>query len=250
MRIRSFLAAVLVADAALLGAYEAAVRLVPTAQAQAPADPAGLAQAQADDVVAKVQAVYDRTTNYQADFAQQYFIKQYNKREDKHGHVVFDKPAKMNWTYDAPAGNRVVSDGHKLRVYQPADRQMFESDVSATQYPAALSFLTGQGRLADAFNFTLYDGSGAGSSGALAFPGGYVLAGAPKTATPAYQRVFMYVDKATWEVRRVLIIDGQGNHNRFDFANPHVVTEKERTSSGFQSQFFFTPPAGTTTIRP
>lgn len=214
------------------------------AQAPATAEPAALPPDQAAATVAAVQAVYDRTTNYEADFTQEYLIKQYNKREQKHGHVVFDKPAKMNWTYDAPSGNRVVCDGHKVRVYQPADKQMFESDLSASQYPAALSFLTGQGKLTDTFDFQVFDGTN------MNFPGGLVMVGVPKQPTPAYQKVFLYVDKGTKQVMRALIIDGQGNHNRFDFSNPKSVDEKERASAKFQTQFYFTPPPGTTTIHP
>jgi outer membrane lipoprotein carrier protein len=231
-----------IALAALLGTVAlAALGVEVCAQ---PADPAPLSADQTASVISAVQAFYDRTTNYEADFTQEYLIKQYNKRESKHGHVVFDKPAKMNWTYDAPSGNRVVSDGHKVRVYEPANKQMFESDMSASQYPAALSFLTGQGKLTDAFDFTLVDGASMG------FPGGQVLVGVPKTPTPAYQKVFLYVDTATKQVRRALIIDGQGNHNRFDFANARTVDEKERSSPRYQSQFSFTPPPGTTTVHP
>jgi outer membrane lipoprotein carrier protein len=42
----------------------------------------------------------------------------------------------------------------------------------------------------------------------------------------------------------VLILDGQGNHNRFDFDNPVVNTKVE------DSTFVFLPPPGTTIIHP
>jgi outer membrane lipoprotein carrier protein len=45
-------------------------------------------------------------------------------------------------------------------------------------------------------------------------------------------------------VMRVLILDGQGNRNRFDFTNPQVNLAVPTT------QFQFTPPAGTTVINP
>ena len=58
--------------------------------------------------------------------------------------------------------------------------------------------------------------------------------------SPAYKTVFFYVDKDTWQVRRVLILDGQGNRNRFDFSKPRV---NEPVSAEL---FKFTPPPGTT----
>jgi outer membrane lipoprotein carrier protein len=189
-------------------------------------------------MIGKVQDFYDKTSNFQADFSQEYLVKQYNKKKSSHGHVVFDKPGKMSWTYLDPAGNRVVSDGKKLKVYEADSKQLYEQDVTASQYPAALAFLTGQGKLADVFDFTAFEGA------QMSFPGGAVLVGVPKTATPAYQKVLFYVDNASSQITRVLIIDGQGNHNRFDFVHP-VINQKLPPG-----QFAFSPPPGTTTIHP
>jgi outer membrane lipoprotein carrier protein len=60
----------------------------------------------------------------------------------------------------------------------------------------------------------MYDGA------AMSFPGGNVLVGTPITASPAYTKVLFYVDNATSHVRRALIVDAQGNRNRFDFTDP------------------------------
>ena len=147
------------------------------------------------------------------------------------------KPGKMNWDYKEPAGNRVVSDGSQLKVFEAANKQMFQQTVDKSQYPAALSFLVGGAKLTEVFNFELYDGAG------MNFPGGQVLVGTPKTASPAYTKVLFYVDKESTQVRRVLIVDGQGNRNRFDFQNPRVNdTLKEEL-------FQFTPPPGTAVIK-
>lgn len=197
-----------------------------------------MSAAQTTDAVNKVQAFYDKAQTFSSDFVQEYTIKAYNQKKSSKGHVVFAKPGKMDFTYTEPKDNRVVSDGQKLRAYEAANKQMYESAVDKSQHPAALSFLTGTGKLADAFVFQLFDGA------AMAFPGGQVLVGAPKQANPAYEKVLFYVDAQTSQVRRVLIIDGQGNRNRFDFVNPQVNTPVTAT------QFTFTPPPGTTIIKP
>ena len=152
--------------------------------------------------------------------------------------MTFEKPGKMDWKYANTAGNRVVSDGAVLKVYEAANKQMFEQNVDKSQYPAALSFLVGGGKLADTFNFELYEGA------AMNFAGGQVLVGTPKTPSPAYQKVLFYIDGPTSQVRRVLIVDGQGNRNRFDFENPKVNVPVPPTT------FQFTPPPGTQIIRP
>jgi outer membrane lipoprotein carrier protein len=206
--------------------------------APAPAAPVPAPAADVSAVTSQVQSFYDQSSSFQADFTQEYLIKQYNQKKLSRGHVIFKKPGMMYWRYDEPQGNRVVSDGQKVKVYEQSNKQMYEQDVTASQYPAALTFLTGQGKLTDTFDFQLFDGE------KMNFPGGWVLLGTPKTPTPAYQKVFFYVDKQTKQVRRVLILDGQGNHNRFDFDKPVVNAPVS------PAVFVFTPPPGTTIIHP
>lgn len=205
-----------------------------SAQAAAQALPA----AQAQQVLGKVQAFYDKTTSFSSDFTQEFFVKSHNVKKQSKGKVTFAKPGKMHWEYSEPKDNRVVSDGAVLKVYEAANKQMFEQNVDKSQYPAALSFLVGGGKLGDTFNFELYEGA------AMNFAGGQVLVGTPKTPSPAYQKVLFYIDGPTSQVRRVLIVDGQGNRNRFDFENPKVneTIPAER--------FKFVPPPGTSVVRP
>ena len=144
----------------------------------------------------------------------------------------------MDWSYDNPPGNRVVSDGVTLWVYDAANKQVYQAAMNSSPYPAALSFLTGTGRLDDAFTFEVKTGE------EMKFPGGIVLIGTPKQPTPAYSKVLFYVDQGTSQVRRVMIIDGQGNRNRFDFDQPRVNVPAP------PDLFKYTPPPGTSIIHP
>jgi outer membrane lipoprotein carrier protein len=191
-----------------------------------------------DQAVRNVQAFYDKSQTFKSDFQQKFWVKAYNHEKTSSGHVTFAKPGKMEWVYDDPKNNRVVSDGKIIRVYEASNKQMFEQPVDTTQYPAALSFLTGVGKLSDSFDFQIFPGA------EMKFPGGYVLVGTPKQPTAAYTKVLFYVDAATSQVRRVMVIDGQGNRNRFDFGSPRV------NEPVLPSQFTFTPPPGTSIVRP
>jgi outer membrane lipoprotein carrier protein len=224
---RHIILAALVASAALTSGVELRAQSTNT-----PATPS------ADQIAARVQAFYNQTKTFQAHFKQEYYIKMHDKRETSEGQVAFEKPGKMSWNYDEPNGNRVVSNGQELKVYQPAMQQMFVQPVNKSQYPAALSFLMGQGQLTSEFDLRLLDPA------TVKFSGGWVLEGTPKAPTPAYQKVLLYVDSATAQVRRVLIVDAQGNRNRFDFDNPLVNTPVPPGS------FTFTPPAGTQIVNP
>lgn len=192
----------------------------------------------ADQVAARVQAFYNQTRTFRARFQQDYTVKAFNKRKRSVGLVSFERPGKMSWKYDSPNGNRVVSNGSTLKVYEKDNNQMFEQGITESQYPAALAFLMGRGDLRKTFTLRLLDAK------RMNFEGGYVLEGTPKSPTPAYQKVLMYVDASTAQVRRMLILDAQGNRNMFTFENPVVNTKIPA------SEFVFDAPKGTTVVQP
>jgi outer membrane lipoprotein carrier protein len=191
----------------------------------------------ADDLAAGVQSFYNKTATFKAKFKQRYYISQYKKTIDSIGQVVFQKPGRMSWRY-ANNGNRVVSDGTTIKVYEKDNRQMFVQQMAKSPYPAALSFLVGGGDLRKEFALRKLDAAKMG------FEGGFVLEGRPRQPTPAYQTMVLYIDAATYQVRRVLLLDAQGNRNRFDFVDP-VVNVKPPPG-----EFDFVPPPGTKIIRP
>lgn len=184
-----------------------------------------------------MQAVYNATTSYQARFEQTYVAKVQDIKKTTSGLVTFEKPGKMAFIYDEPNGNRVVSDGKLIKVYEKSSAQMYEMEVGKSQYPAALSFLMGQGQLAKDFTLKLLDAE------QMKFEGGIVLEAVPKDATPVYSRMLLYIDSATSHVRRVLLLDAQGNRNRFDFSST-VVNRQVPPKT-----FVFTPPDGTKVVK-
>jgi outer membrane lipoprotein carrier protein len=191
----------------------------------------------ADAIADRIQAFYDKTQTFHAEFTQRYTIKAYNRTKDSRGKVAFEKPGKMSWRYTTNS-NRVVADGKTLRVYEDENKQMYEQPMDQSQYPAALSFLVGGGNVKKSFVLSKLDAERA------KFSGGFVLVGEPRDPTPAYQKILLYVDAKTSQVRRVLLIDAQGNRNRFDFENP-VVNKKPQPD-----EFRFVPPKGTKVIKP
>ena len=204
----------------------------------APTALASVSDVNADEVARRVQSFYDATRTFRANFTQSYLIKVQNQTKKSTGRVAFEKPGKMSWTYDEPNGNRVVSDGKMVRIYEKENETLYETPVTKSQYPAALSFLVGEGQLARDFSLRLLNAA------EMKFENGYVLEGTPKEASPSYQKVLLYVDAQTSQVRRALILDAQGNRNRFDFEVP-VVNESIRPE-----EFAFIAPPKTKVVRP
>ncbi|MEZ4390031.1 MAG: outer membrane lipoprotein carrier protein LolA [Polyangiales bacterium] len=200
------------------------------APGQNPADPAR-------NIAQQIQAFYDRTTDFQADFVQVSRNRLYGE-ERRTGQVVFRKPGRMRWNYNAPSGDVIVSDGRTLWAYQADERQAVQQQLGQSQLPTAITFLAGTGRLTDSFTFRLLDAN------QFRFPSGYVLELRPTTPQPSYERIIFYVDRTSYQVVRTAVIDAQGNQNRFDFSNPRVNTNVP------EATFRWTPPAGTSIVRP
>lgn len=209
----------------------------PTALADPQKAPGSATQLTAEQIADRVQAFYDKTKTFRAGFKQRYVVVLHKKTIDSNGSVVFQKPGKMSWRY-TNNGNRVVSDGKIIKIYEKENKQMYEQPLDKTPYPAALSFLTGTANLRQAFKLTKLDPKQMGVEG------GYVLLGEPRETTPTYQKMFLYVDAGTFHVRRVMLLDAQRNRNRFDFVNPEVNIKAP------PGEFVFSPPAGTQVIRP
>jgi len=187
--------------------------------------------------VAAIEQRYRGVTTFSSDFTQTFFAKAYQLTATSKGHVVFSRPANMDWTFTDPAGTRIVSDGVQLTIYDAPLARAFVQPVSQSlsAYPVALAFLGALSTTHTAFQLLC--------GATMQFPGGAVLVAEPAAPTPAYTKVLFYIDAASGEVRRVWVLDGLGNRNRFDFfatkLNEPVAT----------TQFVFTPPAGVTTIQ-
>lgn len=214
-------------------AREAAPAAVAQKAPPAELQPAPGSDSEAHDVVAGVEAFYGDVNTFKAAFKQRVM---FDATKGPRGSVRFEKPDKMSWRYDN--GNRVVSDGQRVLIYEKASKQLYEQPLEKTQFPAALSFLLARGSLEQAFKFTKLDAA------RMHFANGQALQAEPRVATTAYERLVLYVDATSYQVRRVQIMDAQGNRNRFDFG----AFEVNRPMP--EHEFEFTPPPGTLVIRP
>lgn len=222
------------------GAKPAAATAAPTATAAPSASEAALPAPEpgsADDVAAKIDAIFANVKVFQTHFKQDYRIKITGQTKTSTGTLVVDRPSKISFRYDPPNKNRVVSDGSLLKVYVADDAQMFVSPAANTEYPGALAFLMGHG-LRPSFTFTIND--------KIHFDAGPVLVGKPRQPNPSYESVLFYVSRDLLEkkdpgvIQKVLVLDAQGNRNTFTF-------EQATTPSSVEpAEFVFEPPAGTT----
>jgi outer membrane lipoprotein carrier protein len=221
----------LAAQPVLVAEPAPAAKPVPVAEPAPAAEPDGLT---ANEIVARVQAVYDKTNAVKLGFKQRYFAGLYDRQRDSTGSVIAVKSSQASWRYNN--GNRVLVAGGLVQVYEKATRQLYLVPASKSLFPSALSFPFHQGKLEHDFKLTKQDAR------RMMFPSGYVVSCDSLNPSSAFKRVFFYIDGQTYLVRRVLLLDAQGNRSRFDF----VKTELGVTVP--PNEFDLQVPAGTQII--
>ena len=206
------------------------VAMAPQFAAATPPAPAGHLDAKA--VTAEVQKRYDGAADFRARFTQTLTSAALGRKTNSSGEVTFKKPGRMRWDYEKPDKSSYVTDGGVLWLYEPDDKQAFKQDLKSSQLPAALSFLTGKGKLATEFDIAF-----AGKTGP-----DYVLSLSPKTPQAQVKTILFTVDPRTFDVRESEITDAQGNVNHMSVSVIRVNTRVP------DSLFHFTPPPGTRVI--
>src|SRR5262245_17940345 len=206
------------------------------AQAAAPAAAAPAARLDVKAVVAEVQKRYDAAADFRARFTQTLTSAALGRKTNSSGEVTFKKPGRMRWDYEKPDKASYITDGGVLWLYEPDDKQAFKQKLETSQLPAALSFLTGKGKLANEFDISFASKPTQGSAG------DYVLSLSPKAPQATVKTILFVVDPRTFDVRESIITDAQGNTNDLVFADIRVNTRVP------DALFKFTPPAGVRVI--
>lgn len=186
------------------------------------------------EVVDKLQARYDTTRAFRANFTQRTTVGAMGQADEARGTVVFKKPGKMRWDYSEPEEQLIISDADTLWVYQPEEKQVLKGPFKAAFVSSTpVSFLAGVGRIDDDFKVS-------------ADPRGCVgdriyVKLVPKDAADVGHLVLV-VDRATYDIVEAAVTDPIGNVTSLTFA------DMERNVEIPESSFKFEVPAGVDVI--
>lgn len=187
-------------------------------------------------VAARVQAFYEQTRTFRADFRQVHRHRIQGRTRVSNGEVAVARPGRIRFDY-ASSGRTVLSDGEHVTVYEPPEsgsRGQYSQVPARGDITSALGLLTGDARLDRDFRFRLRNAE------ALGFTQGDVLELRPRRPNPAYRRLLLYVSRGRTAgmVRSIVIYDHDRNINRFDFRNPRFNAQISN------HRFQFRPPSG------
>lgn len=108
-----------------------------------------------DSLIDKVQATYEQTGAFTADFVQIATLTAIDRQQTSAGRVYIAKPHAVRWEYTQPDAQTVLYDGETLRIYTPKRRQVLQSTIRGDdRHNVALLFLAGVGKLREMFVIT------------------------------------------------------------------------------------------------
>jgi outer membrane lipoprotein carrier protein len=189
-----------------------------------------------DQIIEKVQEVYNHTEDVQADFDQETRMKSWGQTQVAKGKVSFKKNGRMCWEYSAPVPQQIISDGKKVWFYVPQDRQVTVYEMNqGLQSEIASRLMLGKVNLNREFDIALTDSPGDDKNYCR-------LRLKPLKPQAAIEQIVLKVDMKSFQVFETEIVDTFGNSNRIRFSHIKVNSHLP------DSQFVFTVPAGVDVI--
>lgn len=220
----------------LLSAQPAPAAEAPKPAAQAPAaKPAEAPKAPAmtpevKDLVDRMQAFYEKTGDFRAQFKQDYKYKAFRRTQTSTGTVIYKKPGLMRWEYEKPSERTFVLAANKVYAYDPAAQSLTVGNIDTSKLSASVTFLFGQGKLAEEFAI---------SKAACKDCKGTLLVLDPLKEEPRFREVRLEVDPKTAQVLKSTVVDPDGSENVIAFM-------EMKTNVGIKAEDFkLNPPEGT-----
>ena len=167
-----------------------------------------------DRLLAAVQAKYARLRSLAADFVQIYQAPGSPTRREE-GTVILAKPRRMRWHYHRPEEKFFISDGERVYLYVPAERQVVRAKIrEAEDIKASFAFFLGERDLRRVF----------ARIERITHPaplraGDVVLRFIPKDARLGFSEVIAEIDPVSLHIIRVLIRELDGARSDFLFSN-------------------------------
>lgn len=189
-------------------------------------------------LVDRMQAFYETTSDFSADFRQDYFYKISKRTQTSTGTVLFRKPGLMRWDYAKPSAKTFVLAGVKVYMHDPEAKLLTVASIGTSKLSASVTFLFGQGKLADEFAITQKD---------CAKCTGTLLQLDPLVPDARFTRIFLEVDPKSAQVLKSTVVDPDGSENAISFLNLKTNTGPawDGGTGSVDPRFKLSPPPDT-----
>jgi outer membrane lipoprotein carrier protein len=169
----------------------------------------------------RFQTRYEAMRDLQARFVQQSYIASLGREETSTGRLLYLRPGRFRWEVESPEPHVLVTDGEALRMFNPTEDVLQVAPLGAGGLSnTALGFLFGEADLKETFEAELIEKASAAGAGE-AEPGAAALVGLrlrPKK-DPSFERLEVWIEPETLDVRELTILDLLGNRTRLRLEN-------------------------------
>ncbi|MEW6335220.1 MAG: outer membrane lipoprotein carrier protein LolA [Thermodesulfobacteriota bacterium] len=186
-----------------------------------------------EQLTARTQEMYERTTDLKAHFIQEVTIKSMKKTEREEGTVYFKNPRMMLWDYARPKSKKLVINAQKAWLYVPEDRIVYVQNAEDVyRSRMAVKFLSGIGKLNEDFQIRFLKDNPVDKDG------NYHLVLTPREPGTGVDRLQITVDGRIFQILQCRFKDAFGNTTLLGFSDYSLNT-------GIPDKFFnFKVPEG------
>ena len=187
------------------------------------------------ELLAGLQAHYDRIADFSADFEHRYSGGVLQATDVERGTVYVRRPGQWRFDYRSPEPKLFVCDGTTIHSYFPADRQVIVSPLPpAVGASTPAFFLAGEGDLQRDFS-ARYAADRRGD-------GTWSIELTPVRSGADYETLTLVVDRATLDIIEMATADFQGGVSTYVFSN---IKQNQDLSD---TLFVFNVPGGVEVI--
>lgn len=199
---------------------------------------AGLGASNPQEVMARVQARYDKAGAFKVRFRQESRLMAANQAEVAEGVMYFQKPCRMRWQYENPPEQQkeIVSDGRQVWMYTPQDSLVMIYQLNKVlRSDLVMRFFSGMGQFRQDFKVSWGQPPKEGEA--------YVIDLFPLKEAPELKRLTLTINPLSFLVEKLEFTNALGEESRFAFSQPQL-------DLSLKPDFFtFVPPAGVQVVR-
>ncbi len=187
-----------------------------------------------DQILSGVEARY-AGRGFKAVFHQESMLKAMQISDTAEGQLTVRRPGQMRWEYILPEPQTIITDGHSMWIYRPADNQ-----VMVGKAPEFFSGGKGAGFLSDIRQIR---GSFKVEQKAAENKQYHRLKLVPMKPTPEIAEILLSVNKTSFQVDQVVTTNAYGDETRI------VLSHYEFNLDPDESLFRFDIPEGTDIVQ-
>ncbi len=188
-------------------------------------------------VAEKLQQTYNQTTTLSADFKQLSSMRMQRRQRHGSGTLIISKPARIRWNYLQPDQQVLISNGDTVKMYFAKNHQMMV--MPSNRYlnsDVTYAFFVGNGDLRRDFDIL------PPTAAPFLADDQYCLKLIPKKTHPQLNYLHLWINRNTWTVRRIQLVDQLDSITDLFFTN--IIINKPVADD----TFLFNPPPDTEII--